>query len=266
MAEIEKQMSKEDVASEAEYFDKYYREHRGQPDPLEPIWVAKALHPSPRPLDYWEYTFYLIGDLNGKTALEVGCGAGWMTRMLALKGALVSAIDVSEEGCASTKLKLQSNGLSFDTICVMDAHAMTFSDESFDLVVMAGVLHHVNLFKALSEIRRVLKPGGRFVCYEPLQYGPIMRFLKDIWLKVNGLQDYNTTKHEEALSDKHLAPLRKVFAKGSIRKFNFLAKTNRLKNRFGMTGQLLRWADYILLSAIPPLRRYCTCVVCCFEK
>jgi ubiquinone/menaquinone biosynthesis C-methylase UbiE len=266
MAQIEKQLAKEDVASEAEYFDKFYRERRGQPDSLEAIWVAKAMNPSSRPLDYWEYTFYLIGDLHGKSALEVGCGAGWMTRMLAVKGALVSAIDVSEEGCTSTKLKLETNGLPFDTICVMDAHAMTFPDESFDLVFMAGVLHHVNLLKALSEIRRVLKPGGRFVCYEPLQYGPVMRFLKDVWLKLRGLQDYNTTEHEEALTDKNLAPFHQVFTKGFIRKFNFLAKTNRLKNRFGPTGQFLRWVDYILLSAIPPLRRYCTCVVCCFEK
>ena len=264
--QIEKEAVKEDVATERAFFDHYYRDHRDRQDPLDSTWVAKATHPSSWPLDYWEYTFYLVGDLHGKRALEIGCGAGLLTRMLALKGASVSAIDVSEEGCISTRMKLEKNGLPFETICVMDAHSLKFLDESFDLVFMAGVLHHVNIQKVLVEVRRVLRAGGRVVCYEPLRYGRIMRFLKDFWLKAKGLRDHDQTEHEEALADAELIAFGQTFSAGFIRKFNFLAKTNRLENRFGLLASTLRWSDYLLLTAAPPLRRFCTCAVCCFEK
>ncbi|HEV2488863.1 MAG TPA: methyltransferase domain-containing protein [Candidatus Acidoferrales bacterium] len=266
MTQSKEPAAKENISSEREFFDKYYREHRGRTDPLESIWIAKATNPIARPLDYWEYTFHLVGTLDGKRALEVGCGGGWLTQMLALKGAVVSAIDVSEEGCVSTKLKLESKGLRYESICVMDGHAMTFPDESFDIVFMAGVLHHVNIPRVLAEVRRVLKPHGKIVCYEPLRYGRLMRSLKQVWLRARGLKDYNHTEHEEALTDEDLAPFWQLFEKGFVRKFNFLAKTDRLKNRFGRIAQLLRWTDYVLLSTVPPLRRYCTCAVCCFEK
>jgi len=93
-----------------------------------------------------------------------------------------------------------------------------------------------------------------------------MRLLKDFWLKAKGLQDHDRTEHEEALADADLVAFTQVFSAGFIRKFNFLAKTNRLRNRFGLLAGTLRWADYLLLTAAPPLRRFCTCAVCCFEK
>lgn len=83
------QSRKQDITSEREFSDRYYREHRDQVDPLERIFIAKATQPRSRPLDYWEYTFHLMGDLHGRRTLEVGCGGGWLTRLMALKRALV---------------------------------------------------------------------------------------------------------------------------------------------------------------------------------
>jgi ubiquinone/menaquinone biosynthesis C-methylase UbiE len=177
----------------------------------------------------------------------------------------MSAIDISEEGCISTRRRLQDLGLPFETIRAMDAHALAFPNDTFDLVFIAGTLHHVEIRTVLSEVKRVLNPGGRVVCYEPMQYGRCMRALKDAWLFVNGLlKDRARTQHGESLTDRDPVPFREIFSRGVIRKFNFLAKTNRLKRR--ALAQSLRRADYILLSVLPPLRRYCTCVVCCFEK
>lgn len=256
----------QNVASEQAHFDRFYRERRGKVDPLDTQWLACALHPCKRPLDFWEWAFHLVGDIRGKHVLEIGCGGGWITRMLAAKGAIVSAIDISEEGCISTRLKLSQNGLPYDTVCVMDAHNMTFPAASFDLVFMAGTLHHVNLPKVLEGVRRILRPGGAIVCYEPMRYGIAMRTLKEMWLQLNGLSDHNHTDNEEALTDSDLAPFHEVFESGVVRKFNLLAKTNRLKNRFGVLAQTLRWVDYFLLESFPFLGRYCTCVVCRFYK
>src|SRR5205807_1094253 len=58
---------------------------------------------------------------------------------------------------------------------VDDAHATTFPDDSFDLIVGVAILHHLDLEVALREIRRVLRPGGRAVFLEPLWHNPLLR-------------------------------------------------------------------------------------------
>lgn len=257
---------REDVESERKFFDKFYLERRGREDPREAQWVRRAVEPRSRPLDYWEYTFRLLGDLSGKRVLEIGCGGGWLTRMLAAKGALVSAIDISEEACISTRRELEQNGFSFETICTMDAHHLEFPAGSFDAVLVAGVLHHVNLRKVLIEVLRVLKRGGQIIGYEPMRYGSLALRLRRLYLNFRDIQEHDHTDHEEALTNAELALFYDLFPQGFARKFNFVAKTNQLKNRFGTFAELLRWTDYILLWAVPPLRRYCTCVVFCFQK
>jgi len=231
-----------------------------------PTWLEKARNPSPRPLDYWEYAFYLLGNIKDKDVLDVGCGGGWISRLLALKGASVTSFDLSLEGCITTRKKLRESGLRGDRLSVMDAHSIAFRESSFDAVFITGVLHHLNIAKTAREIHRVLKRGGRFVCYEPLKYGPIMWFLRQIWLKLNGMKEYETTEHEEAITVGDFAPFEQIFKTGFVRTFNFVAKTNRLRHRFGPLAVSLRWIDYLLLSAIPYFRRYCTSVVCCFQK
>jgi hypothetical protein len=93
-----------------------------------------------------------------------------------------------------------------------------------------------------------------------------MRALRKVWLKAHRLKEDETTEHEEAMRRTVvLHPFHERFAHGLIRKFNFVAKTNRLRNRFGPVAISLRWIDYVLLSPIPFLRRYCTDIVCRFE-
>jgi SAM-dependent methyltransferase len=217
-------------------------------------------------LDYWEYTFHLVGDIRGKNVLEIGCGGGWITRMLALKGARVSACDVSLEGCRLTARRLDDWDLHHGTIAVMDAHHLGWADNSFDLVVVAGVLHHINIGKASEDIYRILKPAGRLVFYEPVKYGPVMWAIRQAWLRLHAMKEYQTTEHEEGLRESDLIPLKKIFASSFTRRFNFLAKTNRLGNRFGFFAASLRWIDFLLLTIFPLVRRYCTCIVGRFDK
>jgi SAM-dependent methyltransferase/uncharacterized protein YbaR (Trm112 family) len=260
--------AKEDIDSEREHFDQYYRAQRNNPaqPPTDSEWIRRAVAPSPRPLDFWEYSFHLAGEVQGKKVLELGCGGGWISRLLAYKGPSISAVDISLQGCLATRDKLLAVGFQPECIAVMDAHRTAFKDATFDVIFIVGVLHHMNIGKLAREVHRILKPGGRMVCYEPLKYGPLMWALRSIYLKVKGLKEYSTTEHEEALKDSDLDPFRQLFAKSMVRRMNFIGKTNRFKNRFGSLAQTIRWADFLLLSAVPFFRRYCTTVVCCFEK
>ena len=259
---------KQDIHSEQEHFDRFYTERRASGDraALLEAFKQRALHPRARPLDYWEYAFHLLGDVRGKTVLDLGCGGGWISRMLAAKGAQVVAFDVSLEGCRLTRDRLDGDGAPCYLVSMQDAHAMSLPSDRLDAVVVTGVLHHVSIRSVAAEIHRVLKPNGILVFYEPLRYGPWMWALRKLWLWLRGMKEDSKSEHEEALQDDDLAIFGDVFGDSLIRKFNFFAKTDRLQNRFGPLANTLRWIDFILLSVCPFLRRYCTAVVCRCQK
>jgi SAM-dependent methyltransferase len=57
---------------------------------------------------------------------------------------------------------------------------LEFPDDSFDVVYGGGILHHLEFERALSEVRRVLKPGGLMLFEEPLNINPVGKFVR--WL------------------------------------------------------------------------------------
>ena len=61
---------------------------------------------------------------------------------------------------------------------IMDAHQLEFPDASLDLVFGVAILHHLDLERALSEVRRVLVPGGRCYFVEPLDNNPMGRIVR----------------------------------------------------------------------------------------
>jgi len=91
--------------------------------------------------------------------LDLCCGQGSLTSMLCESGSTVSGLDFS-----STMLELASRSAPGATLHQGDAAELPFSDQSFDAVLCNfGMMHLPDQPKALAEIRRVLKPPGRFV-------------------------------------------------------------------------------------------------------
>ena len=104
-----------------------------------------------------EFTRY-----HGKEVLEVGVGSGTDFIQWARSGAKAHGIDLTEEAIRYTQRRLETYGLTAASLRVADAEALPFADESFDLVYSYGVIHHTpNTPKALAEIIRVMKVGGR---------------------------------------------------------------------------------------------------------
>ena len=91
--------------------------------------------------------------------LEIGCGTGIFTELLAGTGAFINGIDVSPEMVRIADAKFHENHLAW--IECMDAHEIDYPDRSFDIIVGAYILQYLDLPRALPEIRRLLKPGGR---------------------------------------------------------------------------------------------------------
>lgn len=105
--------------------------------------------------------------------LEVGVGSGSHAALLALHARTFSGIDLTDYAVNSTRQRFAHFGLD-GSVRQMDAEAMDYPDASFDFVWSWGVIHHSsNPRAALSEIHRVLRPGGRAV---------LMVYYRSLWL------------------------------------------------------------------------------------
>ena len=110
--------------------------------------------------------FALLGDVAGKDALDVGCGEGAFALALGLRAAVVTAADPSGPMIAAASGRAREAGLS---VALVQARGeqLPFADGSFDIVVAKTVLCFVGDGQPfVSEMARVLRPGGRFVIGE----------------------------------------------------------------------------------------------------
>ena len=98
----------------------------------------------------------------GKKVLEIGVGLGADHQLLAEAGADLSGIDLTERAIEHTKARFQHLRLKSD-LRPGDAENLPFQTSTFDMVYSWGVIHHSpDTKRAVSEIFRVLKPGGTF--------------------------------------------------------------------------------------------------------
>jgi ubiquinone/menaquinone biosynthesis C-methylase UbiE len=104
--------------------------------------------------------FARFEDGRGKKVLEVGVGAGTDFVNWVRHGAIATGVDLTEQGVALTRERLELEGLKADT-CVGDAEDLPFENDTFDIVYSYGVLHHSpDTPRTVREVHRVLKPGG----------------------------------------------------------------------------------------------------------
>ncbi len=112
----------------------------------------------------------------GEKVLDVGCGTGTLTIALRAKvgpGGEIVGIDAAPEMIAVPRDKATKQGADID-FRVGLIEEIPFPDDSFDLVLSSFMLHHLPddvKGKGLAEIRRVLKPGGRFLVVDLTVHG-----------------------------------------------------------------------------------------------
>jgi SAM-dependent methyltransferase len=115
---------------------------------------------------------------SGDRVLEYGCGAGSAAFELAARGADVVGIDISPVAIELATKAAEQRGLPNATFVAMNAEALDFDDDSFDLVCGSGVLHHLDLANAYREISRVLRRDGRAVFFEPMGHNPLINLYR----------------------------------------------------------------------------------------
>ncbi len=125
-----------------------------------------------------------LGDVRGKYLLDLGCGAGENSVYFALRGAQCVAADYSP-GMVEVALKLaEKNGVEVAGR-VVNAMAIDFPDNTFDIVYASNLLHHIpDPRLAIQEMHRVLKPGGKVCFWDPLKHNPVINVYRRIATKV----------------------------------------------------------------------------------
>jgi len=125
--------------------------------------------------------------LQGKEVLEIGCGTGPSSVVMAEQGARVTALDIDPQMVEATRLRARDHGLAdaVRAVHVADSTNIYLSDEAFDLVVCNGVLEHVRPeIRAflMREMWRVLRKGGHlFIGETPSRLCPIDRHTTELW-------------------------------------------------------------------------------------
>src|SRR5262245_42136577 len=205
----------------------------------EPNDVLYLLKTSVNPVRVGYAKKKILGELKwnpkGKKALEVGCGGGILCEEIALMGFETSGIDPSTHSLEVAKSHARNSALNID-YSEGTGESIRFPDQSFDIVFCCDVLEHVrDLPKVISEISRVLKPGGVF-CFDTLNRTFVSKLVAiKIW------QEWK----------------RWAFMPPNLHVWEMFIKPSELKELFGLKG--LEWKDYVGSSpnmSIPRMLSY----------
>lgn len=125
------------------------------------------------------YHEYLLGQIPERCghALEIGCGTGGFSRLLARRAESVLALDLSPQMIRAARERSEL----YPNISFVNGDAMTYAlpRERFDCVATLTTLHHLPAESALRKIREALKPGGVFVCLDLYQRSNVRDLLFD---------------------------------------------------------------------------------------
>lgn len=193
------------LEAEAQFHDEWADKVR-----LEDVDVREAFEALTAP----ENRFILaqMGELRGKTILDVGCGLGESSVYFAIQGAKVTALDLSPKMVNLAKRLAQHHRTEIDGV-VSSAESLDVPAASFDFVYLGNVVHHVMKREQLWErVHRALKPGGMFLSWDPVAYNPVVNVYRAMATGVR-------TEDEAPLKAKDLATIRKFFPTARHREF-----------------------------------------------
>lgn len=106
----------------------------------------------------------MLGPVNHLSVLDAGCGCGYLSRLLAKKGAKVVGVDISKKLIKIAKQKESEKPLGVKHYVCSLSNLEMLQDETFDIAVSNLVLMDVtDLNKAMKELHRVLKKNGKLV-------------------------------------------------------------------------------------------------------
>lgn len=217
-------------------------------------------------VDIHSYTYAVrsLGDMKGKRILDLGCGTGWLSVILAKRGGIVDGVDISETAIEIAKRRAEVN----DVEAAIDFRPMSFyeleyPDGYFDAIVGLAALHHArDKCRLRDSLCRVLKPGGRIVFNEPFGNSELLERLRLIVpVKVN---EEDRTHWNEQLKYNDLDIFSGYFVI-RYREFQLFSRIDRIIENRRILKAVGRF-DRFLLDWVTVLRRYARAIVVILDK
>jgi len=194
-----------------------------------------------------------------KTWVDFGCGTGEITAQLAILGAnRVIAIDVVPELIEMTQQRAILDHVD-DRVTVLCDEIRYLRPEPADIVLSFAVLHHLvdKLGEVIPIIKGWIKPGGAFICVEPVSYSGTLDWLRNHW----GVPFQPLDPGERKLTEADLRLIESNFARSERTHFRVLS---RLEKLYPNAARLLRKFDRTVLAFGPMTHFAGTVVLACF--
>ncbi len=217
-----------------------------------------------------------LGDLRGKRLLDVGCGLGEASVYFALRGADVTALDLSAGMLDVTRRLAEANGVSVTPHLASAEDLRLPADQRFDVIYAGNLLHHVDVDRTLALVSRQLAPDGVLVTWDPLAYNPVINVYRFVATEVRTPDEHPLTWRDIQTFRRHFAHVEtRYFWLSTLLIFVLMAvvqRRNPNQERFWKViireADRWRWLytplekiDRATLWLLPPLRLLCWNVV-----
>jgi SAM-dependent methyltransferase len=203
-----------------------------------------------------------LGDLTGRRVLEIGCGLGEISALMAKSGAEVTAFDLSRNSVLTTRRRAVLNDVDEQIALVVAAgEALSVADESFDVLFGKAILHHLDLNLGSDQLFRVLKTGGKAVFVEPMGMNPVLKFVREYVPYPNK----NPRGEDRPLNYEEIYAWGRGYQEYNFREIQLLSMIERGLG-FGKRINILQRLDNLLLDRFVFIRRYCRYIVMTMEK
>jgi SAM-dependent methyltransferase len=213
-----------------------------------------------RPLNAYFASMIRLGDVRGRHILDAGCGDGWLSVILAKRGARVTGFDLSPHAIQLARARIAANDVA---ACVhveaASFYNLPFPDGAFDAAIGQAILHHIrDKRQAAVELHRVLRPGAYAYFVEAFRGSDVLERLR-LLIPVASEAPEDPDHWKDKLTYADLAAFDGRF-EVRAEEYQLLSRLGRvLHARWFVAGlnRLDRW----LLRAFPFLRRYARTVL-----
>ncbi len=187
----------------------------------------------------------------GKHLLEYGCGIGRDSLEWLKMGAILTGIDISNEG-----IKLAQEHIAQTTydanFYVMNAEETDFEDNRFDIVIGTAIIHHLDLRKTYAELARILNSDGHAIFFEPLGHNPIINLYRRLTPTMRTEDEHPLTTQDIALAKDYFKEVNSKY----YYLFALLAVPFRETFFFNPLLHFLTWIDNTIMSLLPFMKKY----------
>lgn len=187
-----------------------------------------------------------------RTVLEYGCGNASLGFELAPIAKEVIGIDISDVAIANAQRIAAHKRLQNARFVVDNAESMRVADRSIDVLMGSGIVHHLDIERAMREVRRVLRDGGMAIFAEPLGHNPIVNWYRARTPELR-------TPDEHPLLARDLRRMARGFRSSKVTYFGFVAPMLGLVSEKTDPRRLLTklvWGLDKGICSVPFVQRY----------